>query len=357
MNLRFREIALTTLIAGLFVPAGFAQEGTPVVLKVQVENFVNYFNDVTDWTKLAKNTTATPPSSSTPNFAQSLDVADITSVNGDPAKGVFTERRTQYKRTVTPTAGMFIADSVSSAIQDRFFEILKTDGTPIGTIVVTGMGGSVPAPGTPSIVADGNFTIIGGSGAFMGARGQAGGLDEPSSTSARNASMTEDPSQRRILPNGHRLMVLQIIPLTRPQVFQGPSGPVIVHSTDFSPVTPAHPAAAGELLSLIATGLGPTQPVCASTGGTGGTGNNNCTATPLEPGSPFPSSPLAVVNSPVSITVNGQAAQVVYAGGYPGTTDRYQVNFNMPTGVTSGPASLQLSAAWIPGTPVTIAAQ
>lgn len=75
--------------------------------------------------------------------------------------GVYTERRIQYKRAVSPTPGQFVADSVSSAIQDRFFEILKMDGTPIGTIMVTGMGGAVPAPGTPSVIADGNFTIIG----------------------------------------------------------------------------------------------------------------------------------------------------------------------------------------------------
>ena len=79
--------------------------------------------------------------------------------------------------------------------------------------------------------------------------------------------------------------------------------------------------------------------------------------TPLEPGDPFPLSPLALVNSPVSITVNGQPAEVLYAGGYPGTNDRYQVNFRMPAGVTSGAASLQVTAAWVPGSAVTVAVQ
>ena len=257
MNRRLRLLALAALSATPFTQSGSAQTLPPVVLKVQIENFVNYYNDVSDWTKLAKNPNATPTSGSTPNFALSLDVADITSVNGIPAKGVFTERRTQYKRAVTPTPGQFIADSVSSAIQDRFFEILKADGTVIGTIVVSGMGGAVPAPGTPSVVADGNFTIIGGTGAFMGVRGQAGGLDEPSTTGARSASMAEDPSLRRGLPSGHRVMVLQLIPYTRPEVVQTANGPAIAHSSDFSSVTAAKPAKAGEILSLIATGLGP----------------------------------------------------------------------------------------------------
>ena len=54
------------------------------------------------------------------------------------------------------------------------------------------------------------------------------------------------------------------------------------------------PATAGEILSLFATGLGPTR---AS----------------LTPDQPFPSSPLAVVNSPIAVTVNGKAAEVLSA--------------------------------------------
>src|SRR5579863_2561509 len=185
MHWQGKPLVLAALAAGPLCQSFFAQpapQPPTTVLKIQITNFVNYFNDTTDYTKLAKDPNQTTLAGSTPNFAQSIDVADIVSVNGEPAKGVFTERRTQYKRTVTPTAGSFIADSVSSAIQDRFFEILKTDGTPIGNIMVTGMGGAVPAPGMPTVIADGNFTIIGGTGAYMGVRGQAGGPDEPSST-------------------------------------------------------------------------------------------------------------------------------------------------------------------------------
>jgi hypothetical protein len=362
MNLKWRTLVFAALAAGPFYRSGVAQTApapppAPVVLKIQLESFVNYFNDVTDWTKLAANPNQTTLSGSTPNFAQSIDVADIVSVNGEPVKGVFTERRIQYKRTVSPTPGQFIADSVSSAIQDRFFEILKLDGTPIGNFVVTGMGGAIPAPGTPTVIADGNFTIIGGTGAFMGARGQAGGLDEPSSTGARNASMSEDPSNRRVFPSGHRLMVLQVIPLTVPAVVQTANGPAVVHGADFSQVTTAKPAKPGEILSLLATGLGPAQPACQSAGGTGGTSTACAGVTGIEPGDPFPSSPLAIVNSPVEITVNGQPAQVQYAGGYPGTTNTYQVNFVVPAGTATGSASLQLTAAWISGTAVTIPVQ
>jgi uncharacterized protein (TIGR03437 family) len=359
MNWQWRTLAFAALVAGPFCLSGFAQTAPPptTVLKIQIQNFVNYFNDVTDWSKLAKDPNQTTLAGSTPNFAQSIDVADIVSVNGEPVKGVFTERRTQYKRAVTPTPGQVIADSVSSAIQDRYFEILKMDGTPIGNIVVTGMGGAVPAPGVPSVIADGNFTIIGGTGAFMGARGQAGGLDEPSSTGARNASMTEDPSNRRAFPSGHRVMVLQLIPLALPAIVQTANGPAVVHGADFSLVTAAKPAKPGEILTLLATGLGPTQPACASTGGTGGTATGCPGVTGIEPGDPFPASPLAIVNSPVEIAVNGQSAEVQYAGGYPGTANTYQVNFRVPTGIPTGSASLQLTAAWVAGAGVTIPVQ
>ena len=98
-------------------------------------------------------------------------------------------------------------------------------------------------------------------------------------------------------------------------------------------------------------------PIPPGTGGTGGTATGCTGVTPLEPGDPFPAAPLALVNSPVSVIVNGQAAEVLYAGGYPGTTDRYQVNFRIPTGIASGAVSLQISAAWVTGSAVNIAMQ
>ena len=67
--------------------------------------------------------------------------------------------------------------------------------------------------------------------------------------------------------------------------------------------------------------------------------------------------PPETVNSPVAVTVNGEAAQVLSAVGYPGATDGYQVNFQMPSDTAKGVATLQLSAAWIAGTPVNITVQ
>ena len=69
----------------------------------------------------------------------------------------------------------------------------------------------------------------------------------------------------------------------------------------------------------------------------------------VDPGQPFPSNPLAIVNSPVEVTVNGKAAGVLAAVGFPGAVDGYQVNFRVPPDTANGPASIQVSAAWIQG--------
>ena len=132
--------------------------------------------------------------------------------------------------------------------------------------------------------------------------------------------------------------VLQLIPMFLPQIVTTANGPAVAHSIDFSLVTASKPAAAGEILSDFVTALQPTVPG-------------------VHPGKPFPSSPLAAVNSPVEITVNGTAAEVMGGVGYPGAVDGYQVNFRVPSDAAKGVAAIQVGAAWIAGTPVRIAIQ
>jgi uncharacterized protein (TIGR03437 family) len=55
--------------------------------------------------------------------------------------------------------------------------------------------------------------------------------------------------------------------------------------------------------------------------------------------------------------VNGKPAEVLAAVGYPGSMDGYQVNFRVPPDAAKGVATIQLSAAWITGTPVSITIQ
>jgi len=107
---------------------------------------------------------------------------------------------------------------------------------------------------------------------------------------------------------------------------------------DFAPVSGAKPAKAGEVLIVKATGLGPT-------------------ARGVDPGQPFPTDVLLQVNSPVAVTVNGQAVEVVNSVGWPGMVDTYRVDFRLPDDTTAGMASIQLSAAWVVASPMNIPVQ
>ena len=132
--------------------------------------------------------------------------------------------------------------------------------------------------------------------------------------------------------------LIHVIPIEAPQVIQTANGPAVVHSNDFSLVNSAKPASAGEVLSLFAAGLGPTVPE-------------------VDLGLPFPSSPLSAFNSPLTVMVNGKPAEVLAAVGYPGSVDGYQINFRLPSDTAKGTVYIQVSAAWIAGTAVSIAVQ
>jgi hypothetical protein len=77
----------------------------------------------------------------------------------------------------------------------------------------------------------------------------------------------------------------------------------------------------------------------------------------VDPGQPFPKDAQVVVNSPVDVSVNGQAAQVINAIGWPGLVDTYRVDFQVPAGTAVGVAAMQIGAAWIPSVPINIMVQ
>jgi uncharacterized protein (TIGR03437 family) len=92
-------------------------------------------------------------------------------------------------------------------------------------------------------------------------------------------------------------------------------------------ITTANPATGDEILQLYANGLGPVTNPPAS-------------------GEPASGSPLSATTSPVTVTVGGKQA-TVYAGGNaflaPGFVGLYQIDIQVPTGLTSGPQPIAIS--------------
>jgi uncharacterized protein (TIGR03437 family) len=345
MNLHTLRIGKTAIAAALCAAASsltsLAQVAPPTILQIDLADYVLYRQDTSDPLKYATDPNVIP-FGPVRNFYQGVHVADIVAVNGQQVKGSLASAQVVVALRTDATPGFAIADTVRNTLGVVTFEILKSDGTPIGTIIANGLTGGNPPPGSPvpaalnDVRGGHNLAITGGTGAYLGARGQIGSLPPV----GRNTSFAEDPANRRRNGGGPGTWrwVAHLIPMARPEVTRLPSGPAINHSSDFSPVTAAKPATQGEILSLFATGLGPVIPG-------------------VDPGQPFPSSPLAVVNSPVEVTVNGTSAEVLSAVGYPGAVDAYQVNFRVPPDTARGPATVQVSAAWISGAPVSIPVQ
>jgi len=313
---------------GVVCMAARAQE-LPTILLVDTENWVNYGNPVLDPLQLARNpgiVTTTPSL----NFGTSVVLADVTAINGRAAKGVYVSEFQQLRFTPTPNPGLAISDVTRAGVVRVSIEILHLDGSQIAGIYATGLVAGTPAPGSPLGSMTDSIAIVGGTGAFLGARGtfnnvQAGG---------RVTSQIEDPAMRRVNGGGRRRDVIQLFPMFRPEVLVGANGPVVFHN-DYSPVTAASPAHAGETLILYAKGLGPTTPS-------------------VNAGDRFPDQPLAIATSPIEVLLNGKSSPAINQIGVPGTSDTYRVDFRIPDDTPAGTANMQIAAAWVTGTAVRI---
>jgi len=103
-------------------------------------------------------------------------------------------------------------------------------------------------------------------------------------------------------------------------------------------VDSSHAVKAGEVVVIYATGLGATSPAVA-------TGQ----AAPAVP-------PLALVTTPVKVTIGGVEAAVEFAGLAPGFVGLHQVNARVPAGVAAGNAvPLVLTQNGVPSNTVTLA--
>jgi uncharacterized protein (TIGR03437 family) len=332
-----RHLLTIACCAGSLASSLEAQVPNASLLQIEFQNHRVYVFDV-DPSKVSKS--PTPLERAAPSAFESwVGIGDIVSVNGTPVKGTVFEKSMTFNARPNATSGQVIADATGAGLYEWNLELMNPDGTSLGRILVQGLaGGGSPPPGAPSLIPRADFMVVGGTGVFLGVRGGYFQNNPDPSVPIPVTSAAEDPSLRRVFGGGKSTAILYLIPQSAPQIVTTPNGPAVTHSSDGAIVSAAKPAAAGEVLSLYATGLGPTRPS-------------------VEPGKTFPADGSAVVAAAVAVIVNGRPAEVLAAVGYPGSTDGYQVNFRLPPDVLSGSATIQVSAAWIAGPEVKIPIQ
>ena len=94
-------------------------------------------------------------------------------------------------------------------------------------------------------------------------------------------------------------------------------GPAAVLHADYSLVTQSNPAKAGETLQLYLTGLGSVTPSVAD-------------------GAAASTTTLSTVDEHIYVIVGGPQANIAFAGLAPGFAGLYQINFVVPSGITTG---------------------
>jgi len=226
MNQAITGARYFALINGVLLLAAVASaQEVPSILQVEVENYVSYVGDTTDPSRVARSAGMVTPNAPL-NFWTNLIVADVTKINGAPAKGTLVIRSQTIQLSPTASPGGAIADITRPAMAEVSWEFLKADGSSIGNIYAMGFSGGTPPPGSPQGAAGGATAIAGGTGSFVGARGTMNNIEI---LSPRTTSQAEDPSLRRANGGGSARFVFQVFPMFRPEVVVGPDGPEIFH--------------------------------------------------------------------------------------------------------------------------------
>lgn len=189
--------------------AASIEQEAPVILEITVNNRAFYVHDQPDYSKLATNPNPTAPIVVGRTFSDVTGIGDIVTLNGKPARGTYVTRFNVLNLSPTPPSGKAVGDVTRSQISDSVYEIQDADGNPLGTLMLTGLVSGTPPPGSPDEIVSGNFVITGGTGVFLGARGQGG--ERPPGVFGRPASVTEDPSLRRVHGGGSATVVLALI--------------------------------------------------------------------------------------------------------------------------------------------------
>jgi uncharacterized protein (TIGR03437 family) len=114
------------------------------------------------------------------------------------------------------------------------------------------------------------------------------------------------------------------------------AGGIVTHQ-NFSLVGPGNPARSGDILIIYATGLGSVTPGLAT--------------------GALATFPPEADTAPVTVTIGGQDAKVIYSIAAPGAVGLYQIAVTMPPGVASGTAPVVVKIGSASSTAVNVAVQ
>lgn len=124
---------------------------------------------------------------------------------------------------------------------------------------------------------------------------------------------------------------------TAPAIFYDAAGGIVVNNSTFQLIRPGNPARAGDVLLIYSTGLGQTTPR-------------------LETGRIVQFPPQSDT-APVTVTIGGQNAEVIYSIASPGFVGLYQTAVRLPAGVAPGSQPLALRIGEATSNTVNVAVQ
>jgi uncharacterized protein (TIGR03437 family) len=120
-----------------------------------------------------------------------------------------------------------------------------------------------------------------------------------------------------------------------PAVLQFTSGLIVAQHQDASLVSATSPAVPGEYLTLYMSGLGATD-------------------IPVASGQPSPSNPPANVLDVPTVTLNGTAVPLQFAGLTPWLVGLYQINIQVPAGLPDGTYNIAITQDGVPSNTTSI---
>jgi hypothetical protein len=197
---------------------------------VQLENLVFYLDQHGDATRIGTLPGITPvdPQLGLASLRRYAIIADVSSVGGKPATGTFLAHGLALNPSSAPqpVPGRPIADFPRNQMHHMVLEIMTPDQVQVGALYGFWLGAGGSAPEAPH--GGGVLAVLGGTGAFVGVRGQGANVG---ASNLRVASMMEDMAFRRVNGGGRLTMGLHLSGAALAEV-------LTVYHADFTPVIP-----------------------------------------------------------------------------------------------------------------------